>query len=65
MADFAQSQPVQFVSPIQSLCNQEGCRLSTSDNLLIPMGLDDSHLTKEGSIFFVNSLLKFTVLKND
>ncbi len=65
MADFAQSQPVQFVSPIQSLCNQEGCRLSISDNLLIPMGLDDSHLTKEGSIFFVNSLLKSTLLKID
>ena len=58
MANFSQLHGVQFISPIRGLCNEDGCLLSVSTKLLIPMGMDESHLTKDGSIFFINYLLE-------
>ena len=58
MANFSQLDGVQFISPIRGLCNEDGCLLSVSTKLLIPMGMDESHLTKDGSIFFINYLLE-------
>lgn len=49
---------INFVSPIDILCNPEGCILSTSTHALIPIGIDDSHLSKEGSIYFVDAAVR-------
>ena len=49
---------VNFVSPISNLCNSEGCLLSTSTQFLSPVGIDDSHLTKGGSIYLVDSAVR-------
>ncbi|CAM3655110.1 acyltransferase family protein [Polynucleobacter brandtiae] len=57
LKDFAQESNITFVSPTDILCNSEGCLLSTSKKTLIPIGLDTSHLSKEGSIFFINQAL--------
>jgi len=56
MANFAQAHALNFISPMKNLCDREGCILSVSDVLLIPAGLDTSHLTKEGSIYFIQKL---------
>ncbi|QWE20410.1 acyltransferase family protein [Polynucleobacter sp. AP-Kolm-20A-A1] len=53
---------INFVSPIGVLCNSEGCLLSTSTNLLSPIGIDTSHLSKEGSLYFVDAAVKDGIL---
>ena len=45
----AQQQNVAFVSPIDLLCNAEGCLISTSKEILRPLAWDNSHLTEDGS----------------
>lgn len=38
-----------FVSPIDSLCNQSGCLISTDPNVPKPVAWDFAHLTADGS----------------
>src|SRR5262245_48109550 len=45
----AQQVNVSFVSPIDLLCNADGCLISTSKETLRPLGWDNSHLTEDGS----------------
>ena len=54
LSEIARKNNVVFLSPSEILCNQEGCLLSTSQEKLLPMGLDVSHLSKFGSIFFID-----------
>jgi hypothetical protein len=43
-----------FVSPLQRMCNTEGCLASqTRDGLTLPLVLDESHLTEAGSVELV------------
>ena len=49
---------INFVSPIEILCNLEGCMLSTSTQILTPIGIDGSHLSKEGSIYFIDAAMR-------
>lgn len=56
MGKFARTHSLSFISPLDDLCNKDGCLLSTSDSFLIPLGLDESHLTKEGSIHYIKYL---------
>jgi hypothetical protein len=58
MMDISTNLGISFVSPIDILCNSEGCLLSTSTQFLRPVGIDDSHLSKEGSIYFVDSAVR-------
>lgn len=44
-----------FVSPIGSLCNKEGCLLSTSATEWTPVSWDTSHLTDAGADILIES----------
>lgn len=57
LSNIASQENIPFVSPSEILCNSEGCLLSTSTKVLLPIGLDTSHLSKAGSIFFIDEAL--------
>jgi hypothetical protein len=49
MRQFARENGVDFVSPVNALCNGQGCLISASSHELIPMAWDYGHLTDAGS----------------
>ncbi len=49
MRQFAQENDVDFMSPVNALCNAQGCLISASPHELIPMAWDYGHLTDAGS----------------
>ena len=58
MKDYAKELNVRYISPLDILCNQDGCitRLGeTSDSLIT---FDNSHLTRAGSEFLVSNFPK-------
>ena len=55
---FAVENKVKFISPIELLCNQSGCLISTSKNSLVPVAWDRVHLTKSGSIYLVDAAIQ-------
>ena len=42
-----------FISPVTSLCNDQGCLLVVPDSDGKPIYWDDNHFTRSGSIYFV------------
>lgn len=57
MRKIAGKNNVLFVSPIDTLCNNSGCLISTSLNKFIPLAWDYGHFTTDGSEYFVASAL--------
>lgn len=55
---FAIKNSVAFVSPIDLLCNADGCLISTSKTQLIPLAWDNAHLTEAGSTLLINWAIK-------
>lgn len=55
--ELAEKNDIYFVSPIEVLCNSEGCLISASENEFIPMAYDKTHLTYPGSDYFVRNSL--------
>jgi peptidoglycan/LPS O-acetylase OafA/YrhL len=51
---FAAENDINFVSPIDLLCNAEGCLISTSKAHLVPLASDYGHLTKSGAIYLLD-----------
>ncbi len=49
---------VTFISPLSSLCNDDGCLLVVPNGQGEPTAFDREHLTKPGSIFFATSNAK-------
>ncbi len=49
MRQFARENGVDFLSPMDALCNSQGCLISASPHELIPTSFDYGHLTGEGS----------------
>ncbi|MDE1989058.1 MAG: acyltransferase [Betaproteobacteria bacterium] len=49
MRQFARDNGVDFVSPMDVLCNAQGCLISTSPGELMPLAFDYGHLTESGS----------------
>jgi hypothetical protein len=43
-----------FISPIASLCNEDGCLLSTSTGKWSPVSWDTSHLTDTGAALLID-----------
>jgi peptidoglycan/LPS O-acetylase OafA/YrhL len=43
-----------FVSPIDALCDERGCLLTTDRNRWTPLAWDAAHLTEAGSIYLVS-----------
>jgi len=48
---------VEYVSPLNLLCNQDGCLMSTSESEFIPIAYDSSHFTYPGAEFFIKKFL--------
>lgn len=57
MAEIAYLSQINFISPINLLCNTEGCLLSASRNEFIPMAYDKTHFTYAGSDFFMENFI--------
>lgn len=57
MAEIANSNNIKFISPINLLCNADGCLLSASRNEFIPMAYDKTHFTYAGSDFFMQNFI--------
>ena len=51
---FTATNNVSFVSPIDLLCDERGCLLSTSRTTLVPLAWDYGHLTKPGAIYLLD-----------
>ena len=49
MHQFARENGVSFMSPMDALCNEQGCLISASSHELIPTSFDYGHLTEAGS----------------
>jgi hypothetical protein len=57
MRKIASDNEVSFVSPIDTLCNDSGCLISTSMQKFTPLSWDSSHLTTDGAEFFIQSAI--------
>jgi hypothetical protein len=51
---FAEENATQFVSPMELLCNGEGCLISDSKTALSPLAWDTAHLTGQGSALLID-----------
>jgi peptidoglycan/LPS O-acetylase OafA/YrhL len=49
---------VEFLSPIEALCNAEGCLMSSSHDELKPIAWDYGHLTRWGAEFLVDKMTR-------
>jgi hypothetical protein len=58
MSEFASTNGIQFVSPIDLLCNSEGCLMSTSVSKLVPVAWDYGHLTKDGAKYLISEAIR-------
>lgn len=59
---FAQENGVGFISPIDLLCNNVGCLISTSKDKLVPLAWDNAHLTEAGSTLLIELAIKNKML---
>jgi peptidoglycan/LPS O-acetylase OafA/YrhL len=50
----AEHEGVEFVSPIDALCDARGCLLTTNRSSWVPLTLDSSHLTVDGSKYLLD-----------
>jgi peptidoglycan/LPS O-acetylase OafA/YrhL len=56
--EVAEKNNLDFISPIEVLCNDEGCLISASASEFIPMAYDKTHLTYPGSDYFIRNSLE-------
>ena len=57
MRQFARENGVDFMSPMDALCNEQGCLISASSHELVPTSFDYGHLTGAGSRFLLERTL--------
>jgi hypothetical protein len=50
---------ISFISPIDTLCNSDGCLLSADPDEFVPMAYDGLHMTYPGSSAFVNRVFSY------
>lgn len=58
MRRFAEDNGVTFVSPIELLCDREGCLVSASRTELVPLAWDYGHLTEAGSNLLIDLAIR-------
>jgi peptidoglycan/LPS O-acetylase OafA/YrhL len=63
MGEIARNNQVRFISPINTLCNEQGCLISTSPQQFTPLAWDYGHLTTEGSEYFIDQAMRRGELK--
>lgn len=54
MAERAAKLGIEYISPIEHLCNAEGCLTMVPDAPDVPTAWDAAHFTREGSRYFIN-----------
>lgn len=52
--DVARTAGVEFISPLDFLCDKAGCLLSESNDPIVPLSFDYGHLTASGSAYVVS-----------
>jgi peptidoglycan/LPS O-acetylase OafA/YrhL len=52
--NFSKNNNVTFISPLDLLCNEQGCQISADELKYIPMGFDSLHMTPRGAQVFLN-----------
>lgn len=52
--DVARTTGINFISPLDMLCDKSGCQISISDDPIVPLSFDYGHLTADGSIYLVS-----------
>ncbi|NLX18436.1 MAG: hypothetical protein GXY53_04025 [Desulfobulbus sp.] len=63
IARTAREKGAQFISPLDVLCNSQGCMLSLADDTIIPVAFDYGHLTAEGSTYLVSKLFEYNLME--
>ncbi|QQG64542.1 acyltransferase family protein [Desulfobulbus oligotrophicus] len=58
IARIARQEGVQFINPLDFLCNSQGCMLSLANDAIVPLAFDYGHLTPEGSTYLVAQFFK-------
>ena len=53
----AKANKIPFISPIDTLCNESGCLISTSLSEFVPLAWDEGHLTTKGSEYFIETAI--------
>ena len=61
--DLAVVTGVKFISPLDILCDSNGCLLSIPGNNVLPLSFDYGHLTTNGSIFLVTRFFESDQIK--
>jgi peptidoglycan/LPS O-acetylase OafA/YrhL len=56
MAQRAKELGIEYISPVQTLCNDDGCLTMVPDAPDIPISWDPAHFTREGSRYFINQV---------
>jgi len=54
---FSTTNHLEFVSPLEIFCNDDGCLLSTSADRLTPVAWDYGHLTKAGADYLISKAI--------
>ena len=54
VAGIARRSGAMFISPLDALCNKDGCLMSASRTEYAPMAYDVSHMTYPGSAYFID-----------
>jgi hypothetical protein len=57
IAGIARQAGVGYFSPLELLCNDQGCLISTSPDSFVPLAWDSSHLTAAGADYLVRRAL--------
>jgi peptidoglycan/LPS O-acetylase OafA/YrhL len=58
LSQIARKLGVRFFSPIDTLCDEQGCLMSLSTKKLVPLAWDKHHLTEKGSVYLVQAALR-------
>ena len=61
--DIASATGIDFISPLDILCDLDGCLLSVPGNEITPLSFDYGHLNHDGSIFLVSKFFESNLIK--
>jgi peptidoglycan/LPS O-acetylase OafA/YrhL len=61
--DIAALMEISFISPLDILCNTNGCLLSVTSDNITPLSFDYGHLTSNGSQFLVSKFFELKLIK--
>jgi peptidoglycan/LPS O-acetylase OafA/YrhL len=63
MRNFSKNHSIEFISPLDYLCNSQGCQLSADSGKYIPMAYDSLHMTFPGAKFFVEKSMSTSTFR--